>query len=322
MAVKNAKSEDVTRSEFVPVESEFITEQVQNLTDKDLFSVVIQGILTRPLIRMQVSEVLSCVVVDTLDEHGKIVKDSEGKVCTHEEFKYPNEVITSALTNAIVKSLVLEMNKSRTNSMKFTSLLGRICLCKVDTLEERESGQNFRHCKLSDKPFIHSDGIINGIKYTFVNFSIDNGVLDKDTVVGLRGIELANMIISSVGIIKFKNAIGSSNTNAGLLTDKMKTFIKEYKKSSNRSITRTIKALEDDLKNKVQDRASDEDYLADIKEVARQIKIDMKNAKLVANTRSKSLIPNIEIALMERFDRVVMNPTKEEVEEESEEDNS
>lgn len=317
MAVKNAKSEDVTRSEFVPVESEFITEQVQNLTDKDLFSVVIQGILTRPLIRMQVSEVLSCVVANTKDEDGNVKTDSEGKVCTHEEFKYPNEVIRSALSNAIVKALVLEMNKHRTNSMVFTSLEGRICLCKADTTEKRNSGENFRRYNNSDKPFIHSDGIINGMKYTFVNFSLSNGVLDKDTVVGLRGIELANMIISSVGLIRIKNAIGSTTTNAGILTDKMKAYIREYKKSSNRSITRTIRDLEEDLKRKVEDRASDAEYLADIKEVAKQIKNDMKAEKLIENTRSKSLIPNIETELMVRFNRIVENPEKEETKEDN-----
>lgn len=313
MAVKNAKSEDVTHSEFIPqTEPVYITEQVKSLTEKDLYSVIIQGILSRPLIRSQVSEVLSSVVVNTVDEKGNVVKDDEGKVCTHEEFKYPSDVIKAALTNAIVKSLVLEMNKKRTNSMLFTSLKGYICLCKSDTTEARVSGENFKECNNSEKPYIYADGIINGIKYTFVRFLLNNGVLDKDTVVSLKGIELANMVISSVGLIGFKNAIGSSNSNAGILTDKMKAFIREYVKSSNRSITRTIQALEADLKNKVEDRATDSEYLADIKEVARQLKDDMKAAKLIENTRSKSLIPNIEAELMVRFNRIVENPNKEE----------
>lgn len=298
------KSFDVTQSEFFPEEGQvYPLEDLHGLTDNDLVSVISTGILTRPLIRDQVREVLKTRTVK--DEKTEVVKL---------EYVYDNSVIVSALSAAIKKVLLLECAKSIDSAIHFTTYRGRVCLTKEPTNE-------------ADKPFTMSDekhicisGILNESRMKFLMFSVNNGKITKDDVSTLDGVRLAVMVIESVGLSVFRQMIVNESNLSSNLSDRMKAFIADFNPSEPRPIVLVMNELKADaakeelrLKNEKEGIAGDEkdyermpkaDYLADIKELAIHIKNEAKAQDIVTSTRSRMLIPNICFALMERFKRV------------------
>lgn len=284
MATKNV-SEDVTSSEFIPQPESLTNADLRGLTNDDLLSVVVSGILSRPGIRGQVNEVLK---TKNVVEDNNIVP----------KFVYPHSVIMSALSAAIKKVLLLECLKRTESAIYFTTYRGRICLTKQPTNED-------------DTPFTKSDekhvcmtGVIAGSRLKFIRFNVKDGKLSKEDINNLDGIRLAVMIVESIGLTVFRQMIVSEANLSSNLSDKMKVFVNDFTATSPRPIVLILNELEADAKKADDKRMPREDYLADIHELAMHIKNEAKKAEIVTSTRSRMLVPNISFALMERFKRV------------------
>lgn len=280
------KSNDVSRSEYVPSDEVFPLEDLHGLTDNDLVSVIMSGILSRPLIRSQVNEVLKT----------RSVTNDDG--CVKLEYVYSESVVLSALSAAIKKVLLLECAKATDSAIHFTTYRGRICLTKEPTNED-------------DKPFTKSDekhvcisGVIAKSRIKFIRFNIRDGKISKDDINTLDGIRLAVMVIESIGLSVFRQMIVSEANLSSNLSDEMKVFIRDFNPSAPRPIVLVLNELKADAEKADGKRMSKEDYLADIHELAIHIKNEAKAKEIVTSTRSRLLVPNICFALMERFKRV------------------
>lgn len=277
-------SNDVSQSEFTENKSNVIpVSQLNNADDADLLTVVINGILSRPLIREQVNEVLASTSKQKGD---KVV----------EVFQYPTSLIVTALSSAIKKVLILDMNKVKTNSMFFPSLNGKICLLKSST-DEKDTGFT-----KSKEEHIYAGGVFAGNRYKFLDFSLTNGRLCKDTLTTLKGTKLAVMIIESVGITSFKIKLANAGNVTSTLDESCKDFIRDFTTETPRYVSLMISEMEEDKKRDKRE-LSKEAYMSNIKELAYIIKDELKKSEKLTNTRSKTIIPSICFVLMERFGR-------------------
>ena len=280
------KSKDVTESEYVSLsEKVYPLEDLHGLTDNDLLSVVMSGILSRPLIRSQVNEVL----------RARSVTNEDGGIGF--EYEYSESVIMSALSAAIKKVLLLECSKSTDSAIHFTNYRGRICLTKEPTNED-------------DKPFAKSDekhvcisGVLAKSRIKFIRFNVKDGKISKDDINTLDGIRLAVMIVESIGLSVFRQMIVSEANLSSNLSEEMKVFVRDFTPTSPRPIVLVFNELKADAEKTDDQRMPKADYLADIHELAIHIKNEAKAKDIVTSTRSRLLVPNICFALMERFKR-------------------
>lgn len=289
------KSNDVSASEFVPTEEVKTSSDLNGLTDSDLLSTVVSGILSRPLIREQVNEVL----------RQKSVKNKNGDV--QEVFVHSESVILAALSSTIKKVLLLECMKKTDSCLRFTTYRGRICLSKVATNEPDSS-----FTKSEDK-HICITGVIAKSRLNFIPFNVKEGKLTKEDINTLDGIKLAVMVVEAVGLTVFRQQIVSESNLSSNLTEGMKAFINGFKPESPRPLVLIYDDLVKDKSKDDSEKMCKQDYLDSIHTLAVYIKnqaiqadkkVEEKDKKLVASTRSRMLIPNISFALMEKFGRV------------------
>ena len=280
------KSDDVTTSEHIPQTVEvYPLEDLHGLTDNDLLSVVTSGILTRPLIREQVNEVLKT----------KSVTNDDGSISL--VYVYDESVIMSALSAAIKKVLLLECSKATDSAIHFTTYRGRICLTKEPTNEDDSpfTKSNDKHVCIS--------GVIAKSRMKFIKFNVNDGKISKDDINTLDGIRLSVMIVESVGLSVFRQMITSKANLSSNLSEEMKMFVRDFNPTTPRPIVLVFNELKADADKADDKRMSKEDYLADIHELAIHIKNEAKSQDIVTSTRSRMLVPNICFALMERFKR-------------------
>lgn len=278
-----------------------VNHEIKNTDSLSLIELSISAMSKRPNYRSAFMESAKKAQILQYDKDGKPVLDAKKKHETKEDYLFSDTLRVTTMCNIVVKSIVSALNDKQTNSIYVPSLCGKMCVFKETT---EEPNTEFIRA-LPNNPSLFSEGIKDGIKYTFINFNLKDGKLTKEQLTGIQGYKLGTLIYDTIGYDRFYHMVLNSSNAVSTLSETLVKYIESYEPSDFGVI-----GVLNNLKESVY---CDDSYNNAVAYVAKQIKSDAKVDKkiTVGESRSKNLVTLIEHKLKEMYKPKVKEENKQ-----------
>lgn len=231
---------------------------------------VVKAIAKRPPYKRMLTEALTEVVIDKLDENGKVVKDDNDKPVRVTVYKYSDNLQHVTLCNLIVKGMVSAMNDLNANKIIVPSLDGKAVVCKNPI----QAGITYEN--------VYQTYEENGFSYAVIDFSVTNGCITKESLLGFDGYRFGDMVLSVIGKTQLKQLVVNASTTVTEMSEELVAFMDKYVPCD---ITGQL------IKSALASKSlTGKDYTDAISQYGRMIKSDARKAEVITMAEHKSRV--------------------------------